>query len=93
MAEYINMITVSALTANLFLGGCPRACPSCRPAACGSCCGSSLKTLGVILVFFWLRATVPRFRYDQLMDFGWKVLLPLAPLNVLATAGFLVLSK
>ena len=44
----------------------------------------------VIFVFFWLRATVPRFRYDQLMHFGWKVLVPVATLNVIATAAWLV---
>jgi NADH-quinone oxidoreductase subunit H len=45
-----------------------------------------IKTAAVIFVFFWLRATLPRPRYDQLMALGWKVLLPLALFNVLATA-------
>ncbi len=42
--------------------------------------------LGFIVLFIWVRATLPRLRYDQLMSFGWKVLLPLATLNVLVTA-------
>jgi NADH-quinone oxidoreductase subunit H len=45
-----------------------------------------LKMFFVILVFIWIRATLPRLRYDQLMAFGWKVLLPLATLNALVTA-------
>jgi NADH-quinone oxidoreductase subunit H len=45
-----------------------------------------LKMFVVILVFIWIRATLPRLRYDQLMAFGWKVLLPLATLNALVTA-------
>jgi NADH-quinone oxidoreductase subunit H len=45
-----------------------------------------VKVLALIFVFIWVRATVPRLRYDQLMSLGWKVLLPLATLNVLVTA-------
>ncbi len=41
-------------------------------------------------MFIWLRGTLPRFRYDQLMDFGWKVLIPVVTLNVLVTAGLLL---
>jgi NADH-quinone oxidoreductase subunit H len=47
--------------------------------------------LGVLFLFIWLRGTLPRFRYDQLMHFGWKVLVPCAALWILATAGALVL--
>ena len=49
-----------------------------------------LKILGLILFFMWIRATLPRLRYDQLMSLGWKVLLPLATLNVLVTAILVV---
>ena len=53
-------------------------------------CGCSLKIFALILLFIWVRATLPRLRYDQLMSFGWKMLLPLATLNVLVTAIVLV---
>ena len=49
-----------------------------------------LKVLILIFLFIWLRATLPRLRYDQLMSFGWKVLLPLATLNALVTAILVV---
>ena len=49
-----------------------------------------LKMLGFILVFIWVRATLPRLRYDQLMNFGWKILLPLATVNALVTAILVV---
>ena len=48
--------------------------------------------LGLVLVFIWVRATLPRLRYDQLMSLGWKVLLPLATLNVLVTAILVVVT-
>jgi NADH-quinone oxidoreductase subunit H len=48
------------------------------------------KMLGLVLVFIWVRATLPRLRYDQLMSLGWKILLPLATLNVLVTAVLVV---
>jgi NADH-quinone oxidoreductase subunit H len=87
MAEYVNMITVSVLAVNLFLGGWHSGLPWILPE--GSLFGVvwfSLKVGAVLFVFVWLRGTLPRFRYDQLMHFGWKILIPLATLNVVGTA-------
>ena len=61
------------------------------PEALGPLC-VLLKILGGAFLFIWVRATLPRLRYDQLMSFGWKVLLPLATLNVLVTATVLVVT-
>jgi NADH-quinone oxidoreductase subunit H len=85
MAEYVNMITVAALGANLFLGG--GASP--LPPLPDSPLWFLLKLLAILFFFIWLRGTLPRFRYDQLMHFGWKVLVPAATLWILATAGVL----
>jgi NADH-quinone oxidoreductase subunit H len=84
-AEYTNMIVVSGITVTMFFGGW------LMPF------GIHLwgwldpiivlvKMMGVITLFIWVRATLPRLRYDQLMSFGWKILLPLATLNLLVTA-------
>lgn len=79
MAEYINMIVVSAIGATLFLGGFD------GPWLPGWI-WLVIKVLGMLFLFIWLRATLPRLRYDQLMRFGWKVLLPLATANLIITA-------
>jgi NADH-quinone oxidoreductase subunit H len=86
MAEYVHMITISAVGANLFFGGwmSPVAFLPDSPA------WFVLKLLAFLFFFVWLRGTLPRFRYDQLMDFGWKVLVPLAVLNLMLTAIFVV---
>ena len=85
MAEYVNMITVAAVGTSLFLGGWLSPIPAPSP-------DHPLwffAKFGLALFFFiWLRGTVPRFRYDQLMDFGWKVLVPVATLWILVTAGW-----
>ena len=52
-----------------------------------------LKLFGLLFVFIWIRTTLPRLRYDQLMRFGWKVLLPVATVNALMTAFLVVLIK
>ena len=83
MAEYINMIVLSALCVTLFFGGWM------GPWAPGPL-WFLLKLLLVIFIFIWLRTTVPRLRYDQLMAFGWKVLLPVATINALVTAALVV---
>jgi NADH-quinone oxidoreductase subunit H len=89
MAEYIKIIAVSMIAATLFLGGYlgpyVDQLPWLGPIYL------FIKTLIMIFVFIWVRATFPRFRYDRLMAFGWKVLLPLALLNVLITAVVTVL--
>ncbi len=86
MAEYINVMTVSAVASTLFLGG--------YQGPFGIFPGVHwliIKMLAIIFVFMWIRFTLPRFRYDQLMSFGWKVLLPLSLANVFVTAVVLVL--
>jgi NADH-quinone oxidoreductase subunit H len=79
MAEYINMITLSGLAVTLFFGGWG------GPVLPGPI-WFLLKLAGFIFLFMWLRATLPRLRYDQLMRFGWKVLLPVATVNAVVTA-------
>jgi NADH-quinone oxidoreductase subunit H len=87
MAEYVHMITIAALGANLFFGGWL----SPVPFLPDSPAWFLLKLMAGLFFFIWLRGTLPRFRYDQLMDFGWKVLLPVATLNVMLTAAAVVL--
>ena len=83
MAEYINMVTVSAVAVNLFLGGWHG---PFIPANYGWI-WFVLKLGFLLFVYLWLRWTLPRFRYDQLMSFGWKLLLPLATVNLLVSAA------
>lgn len=85
IAEYANMITVAALATTLFLGGWRG--PFLPPVV-----WFLAKLYLIIFLFIWLRATLPRFRYDQLMRFGWKVLLPVALANIIITACFVALS-
>lgn len=90
MAEYIKIIAVSMIAATLFLGGYIGPfldqLPWLGPVYL------FIKTLIMIFVFIWVRATFPRFRYDRLMAFGWKVLLPLSLLNVFIAAVITVLA-
>ena len=83
MAEYINLITLSGLMVTLFFAGWH------GPWHLGPL-WFLLKLLGVLLLFIWLRATLPRLRYDQLMRFGWKILLPAATINAVVTAVLVV---
>jgi len=87
MAEYINMITVSAIAATLFLGGWT------GPNILGGLPWFFIKIGIFLFLFIWLRATLPRLRYDRLMKFGWYVLLPLALLNLVVTAVVVVLGN
>ena len=83
MAEYINMITLSALMVTLFFGGWG------GPGLPGPI-WFLIKLSLALFAFVWIRATLPRLRYDQLMRFGWKVLLPVATVNALVTAILVV---
>jgi NADH-quinone oxidoreductase subunit H len=81
MAEYINMIVIAGLAAAMFFGGWMGPGPAGLDPL-----WMVLKMLAIVVFFIWIRATMPRLRYDQLMSFGWKILLPLATLNLLVTA-------
>lgn len=81
MAEYINILAVSSIAVTLFLGGWLG--PGDLPVV-----WFLAKVCLFIFLFIWVRATLPRFRYDQLMSFGWKVLIPLATANLIITAYF-----
>ena len=89
MAEYIKIIAVSMIAATLFLGGYLGPFVSQYPLL--GPVYLFIKTLIMIFIFIWVRATFPRFRYDRLMAFGWKVLLPLALLNLAIAAVITVL--
>lgn len=84
LAEYISMIVISLFAATLFLGGTD------GPVADGAW-WLILKAMIFLFFYIWLRTTLPRFRYDQLMGIAWKVLLPLALLNIVVT-GFVRLA-
>jgi NADH-quinone oxidoreductase subunit H len=83
LAEYINMVTVSAVATDLFLGGWHG---PLLPASLGWV-WFLIKVGAILFVYVWMRWTLPRYRYDQLMRFGWKVLLPIAVLNLIVTAA------
>jgi NADH-quinone oxidoreductase subunit H len=89
LAEYANMIVVSSVATTLFLGGWLRPFPNI--AALGfldlvpSWAWFLIKSFVFLYIFIWVRATLPRYRYDQLMRLGWKVLIPLAIANLIVT--------
>jgi NADH-quinone oxidoreductase subunit H len=87
MAEYANMITVACVATLLFFGGWhgPLAGPPLLQSLL-PLLWFGLKIFGFLFLYIWVRGTLPRFRYDQLMAFGWKFLLPLAIANLVATA-------
>lgn len=84
VGEYINIIVLGGLAATFFLGGWHG--PWLPPVV-----WFALKVLSFAFLFIWMRGTLPRLRYDQLMHFGWKVLTPLALLNIVVTGWWLVL--
>ncbi len=90
LGEYANMILMSAMTVVLFLGGWLSPIPYEPFTWIPGIVWFALKTALVLFTFLWVRATFPRYRYDQLMRLGWKVFLPLSLLWVVVTAGVLV---
>lgn len=89
IGEYAAMIAVGAIATTFFFGGwqSPFAFLDFIPPVLWF----AIKVAGFMFFYIWLRATTPRFRYDQLMNFGWKFLFPLALLNTMITAGILVM--
>jgi NADH-quinone oxidoreductase subunit H len=86
MGEYIHIIVASALIVTLFLGGWNG--PVLPPVV-----WFMLKTFAVVFFFIWVRGTFPRFRFDQLMRLGWKVLVPLSLVNILVTGAIILFIK
>lgn len=86
VGEYINIIVLGGLAATFFLGGWHG--PFLPPVI-----WFSIKTLAFAFFLIWMRGTLPRLRYDQLMHLGWKILTPLALINILATAWLLFLTS
>ena len=89
LAEYANIIVVSAVVAIMFLGGWMRPFPNVEALSFLDLIPPWIwftgKIFGFLYVFIWLRATLPRLRYDQLMELGWKVLIPIALGNLVLT--------
>jgi NADH-quinone oxidoreductase subunit H len=83
LAEYVNMVTVAAVATDLYLGGWygPFLNEWLGPL------WFLLKVAAILFFYVWMRWTLPRYRYDQLMAFGWKVLLPISVLNLIATGA------
>ncbi|MEE3255466.1 MAG: NADH-quinone oxidoreductase subunit H, partial [Chloroflexota bacterium] len=88
MGEYIKMVAVSAIATTLFFGGYLG--PFVDKLPWLGILYFAIKTAGFLFLMIWIRLTLPRLRYDQLMAFGWKVLLPLALFNVVITAVVIV---
>ncbi len=93
MAEYANMITVACVATLLFFGGASSPLGHLLPAIANPWLAGLVsifwfvaKIIAFISLYIWIRATLPRFRYDQLMGFGWKFLLPIAMANILVTS-------
>src|ERR1035441_5115355 len=100
MAEYANMITVGCVATLLFLGGWTSPLGDLIPApqnifvhALMPIFWFVLKVFSFLFLYIWVRGTLPRFRYDQLMNFGWRFLLPLAILNIVGTSLWLAYQR
>jgi NADH-quinone oxidoreductase subunit H len=85
LAEYMNMIVLSGIGVTMFLGGWHGPGPSWLGPI-----WVLVKIFVLLILFMWVRATLPRLRYDQLMSFGWKILIPLATINLMVTAVLVV---
>ncbi|HXO22707.1 MAG TPA: NADH-quinone oxidoreductase subunit NuoH [Thermoanaerobaculia bacterium] len=87
LGEYANMIVISAVATTVFLGGWLPPFPHLVPAFTHvpGVIWFVLKVFGFLFVYIWFRGTFPRYRFDQLMDLGWKWMIPLALLNIVAT--------
>lgn len=93
MAEYINIITACAIATTLFLGGYLSPLPFLPIVGAPGIWWFAIKVFFLIFMFMWIRGTFPRMRYDQLMNFTWKGMLPLALLNILITAGIIIFTQ
>ena len=98
LAEYANVIVASSVITTLYLGGWqfPYLQNFGLPAFWVSILQVltfCIKVLCMVIFFIWIRWTIPRFRYDQLMNLGWKIMLPLALLNLVITAAWVLLTK
>jgi len=91
LGEYINMILMSAMTSILFLGGWLPPFEVAPFTLVPAPVWLALKIAFCLFLFIWVRATFPRYRYDQLMRLGWKVFLPLSLFWVVLTAGLLLM--
>ena len=91
MAEYMKMISLSAIFATFFLGGYGGPFVDQYPWL--GFIYILAKIIFSLFLMIWIRASLPRFRYDQLMSFGWKGLLPIAVLNFLVTAVLIVMAE
>jgi NADH-quinone oxidoreductase subunit H len=91
MAEYMKMISLSAIAATFFFGGYRGPFVDQFPAL--GFVYISLKIFVALFLMIWIRASLPRLRYDQLMELGWKRMLPIAVLNFIITAVFIVLAE
>ena len=90
-AEYLNVLVVSGIVTTVFFGGWLLPF-GIDPPTWVDPIVVLVKMSFVVIFFIWIRATLPRLRYDQLMSFGWKILLPLATLNALVTAIVVVVT-
>ena len=92
MAEYANMITAARRGDGALLRRLERAGGRLRVSGAQASCCFLVKVCFFLFIYIWIRFSLPRFRYDQLMEFGWKLLLPLALFNIVITATIMFLA-